>query len=107
MGITKSQDLKLKIGNFTLAAIFALVPTAMTIAFLTVHGMILCRTLEDNVEKLELNLNNREIKDMCKKSNFDTNYYYVIWVWLFTMIPTWRWFYIGHYRREIELKKED
>ena len=95
MSISKEQDLKLKIGNFFLASIFALVPTAMTIGFLGVHGYMVCKTLDS---RLELG-KKVDVTELCNKSNLDTNLDYLIWIWIFTMIPTWRWFYIGHYRR--------
>ena len=95
MSIPKDLDHKLKFGNLFLALMFAVVPTAMTIGFLGVHGVLLCRTLETKVaesDKLELN-------ELCLNSNIEANYDYIIWVWLFITIPTWRWFYVGHYRR--------
>ncbi len=95
MTIPKRQDQRLKLGNFFLASIFSLVPTAMTIGFLGVHGYILCRTLDQRIEQSK----DLGIKELCNRSNIDTNYDYIFWIWLFTMIPTWRWFYIGHYKK--------
>ena len=99
MHISKEKDLKLKLGNLMLALIFSVVPTTMTIAFLAVHGFILCRNLDNYLE----NTAKLEVSELCEKSNIDANYDYLVWIWLITTIPTWRWFYIGHYRR---LKKQ-
>ena len=95
MSIPKDLDFKLKLGNLFLALIFAVVPTAMTIGFLGVHGYILCRSLEERIAESD----KLGLKEICVSSNIEANYDYIIWVWLFTTIPTWRWFYIGHYRR--------
>ncbi len=95
MGISKDQDFKLKLGNLFLALLFATVPTAMTIGFLGTHGYILCRDLDKRLEKVE----KIPVSELCDRSNLDANYSYIVWIWLFTTIPTWRWFYIGHYRR--------
>ena len=101
MAISKDLDLKLKLGNLVLAALFSIVPTAMTIGFLGVHGYILCRTLETRLEKSE----ELGILELCDHSNFEANYDYLIWIWLFITVPTWRWFYIGHYRRVSKSRK--
>ena len=104
MDIAKPLDLRLKLGNLCLAAILSLVPTTMTIGFLGIHGMLLCRDLEKSfadvktLESFQLN---------CKTSNYKTSLSYLIWVWLFVMIPTWRWFYIGHYRRVVKASSEE
>ena len=95
MTISRSEDLKLKLGNLFLASMFSIVPTAMTVGFLGVHGYLLCRSLDMRLEKIET----VEVKELCMKSNLEANYRYIIWIWIFTMIPTWRWFYIGHYKR--------
>ena len=95
MSISKDIDLRLKIGNLFLAAIFSIVPTSMTIGFLGVHGHLLCRDLDTRLP----NLDKIAIRELCNKSNIEANYDYIVWIWLITMIPTWRWFYIGHYRR--------
>ena len=95
MVLSRRQDLRLKLGNLSLAIVFSTVPTAMTIAFLTVHGFVLCRHLSDRLDLTHRPL----VKELCYKSNFDSNSNYVLWIWLFTMLPTWRWFYVGHYRR--------
>ncbi len=95
MALSKREDLRLKVGNLMLAVVFSIVPTAMTIAFLSVHGLVLCRDLSQRLDE-----NQRSpVKQLCQKSNFDSNLNYVIWIWLFTMLPTWRWFYVGHYKR--------
>ena len=95
MIISSRQDVKLKIGNLFLASIFAIVPTSMTIAFLTVHGYLLCRSMDTRIEKIE----GSRLNEICIQSNYEVNYNYIIWIWLFTTIPTWRWFYIGHYKK--------
>ena len=100
MSVSNGLNLRLKLGNLGLAALFALVPTAMTIAFLCVHGYIVCRTLETRLEQSY----KLGVTELCNRSNIETNYDYIIWVWLFTMIPTWRWFYISHYNRVIRNK---
>ena len=92
MTISKKDDIKLKLGNFCLAAILSIVPTAMTMGFLGVHGIIVCRSLEERIVKVK-------VLDSCEQANFDVMQKYIIWIWLFITIPTWRWFYIGHYRR--------
>ena len=95
MTLSKDKNLKLKVGNLFLAILFAIVPTSMTIGFLGVHGYILCRNLDPRIEpKMKL-----KVRELCDKSNMEANYDYIIWTWLFTTIPTWRWFYISHYRR--------
>ena len=95
MSIPKDLNLRLKLGNLVLAALFSIVPTSMTIGFLGVHGYLLCRNLESRLEQSQ----KLGVTELCNTSNLDANYEYIVWVWLFTMIPTWRWFYIGHYRR--------
>ena len=95
MTISKDKDLKLKLGNLFLAILFAIVPTSMTIGFLGVHGYILCRNLDTRIE----DSTKLRVGELCDQSNIDANYDYIIWTWLFTTIPTWRWFYISHYRR--------
>ena len=95
MPITKERDLRLKVGNLFLALLFAIVPTSMTIGFLGVHGYILCRNLDSRLEK---NIKST-VTELCDQSNIESNYDYIIWTWLFTTLPTWRWFYISHYRR--------
>ena len=95
MPITKERDLRLKVGNLFLALLFAIVPTSMTIGFLGVHGYILCRNLDSRLEKSIKST----VTELCDQSNIESNYDYIIWTWLFTTLPTWRWFYIGHYRR--------
>ena len=100
MSISKDHDLKLKLGNLFLALLFAIVPTSMTIGFLGVHGHFLCRDLDTRLEKIDkLTLRQLDVKMLCDISNIEASYDYIIWIWLFTTIPTWRWFYIGHYRR--------
>ena len=95
MTISKDKDLRLKVGNLVLALLFAIVPTTMTIGFLGVHGYILCQNLDERIE-ISIKTN---VKELCNQSNIDANYDYIIWTWLFTTIPTWRWFYISHYKR--------
>ena len=95
MTISKDNDLRLKVGNLFLALLFAIVPTTMTIGFLGVHGYILCRNLDTRIEKTLQST----VTELCDQSNIDANYDYIIWTWLFTTIPTWRWFYISHYKR--------
>ena len=95
MAVSHSQELKLRLGNFFLAAMFSIVPTAMTIGFLGTHGYLLCRRLD---QRIELN-QPAQLKEICIKSNLDANYSYIIWIWMFITIPTWRWFYIWHYKR--------
>ena len=95
MPITKERDLRLKVGNLFLALLFAIVPTSMTIGFLGVHGYILCRDLDSRLEKSIKST----VTELCDQSNIESNYDYIIWTWLFTTLPTWRWFYISHYRR--------
>jgi len=95
MSISKNQDVKLKLGNLVLAILFSVVPTSMTIGFLGTHGYILCKNLDSRLE----NIDKASVYELCNKTNLEANFDYVIWIWLFTTIPTWRWFYIGHYRR--------
>ena len=95
MSVSKEKDLRLKLGNLFLALLFAIVPTTMTIGFLGVHGYILCRNLDARLEK-DIKIT---VTDLCDKSNVESNYDYIIWTWLFTTLPTWRWFYISHLNR--------
>ncbi len=95
MAISKRENFKLKLGNLFLASILSIVPTSMTIGFLGVHGLIVCKGLEERMEVISEN----DALEACKKSNIDYAYKYIFWIWLFITIPTWRWFYIGHYRR--------
>ena len=95
MSISRDKDLRLKLGNLFLAIVFSVVPTSMTIGFLGVHGYILCRSLENSIEDSK----KLGVLELCDQSNIEANYSYIIWIWLFTTIPTWRWFYISHYRR--------
>tara|TARA_B100000029_G_scaffold514402_1_gene617073 strand:- start:1627 stop:1941 length:315 start_codon:yes stop_codon:yes gene_type:complete len=103
MRISQDLDLRLKLGNLVLAAIFSIVPTSMTIGFLAVHGHLLCRSLDSRLEQKERLV----VSNLCKQSNIEANYNYILWVWIFTMIPTWRWFYIGHYRRIANTSSKD
>ena len=95
MSISQAQDLRLRFGNLFLAAIVSVVPTLMTISFLGVHGYILCKNLDNRLEAV----NKLPVKELCAESNLEANYKYLIWIWMFITIPTWRWFYIGHYKR--------
>ena len=98
MSISKSENLKLRLGNLFLAVIFSVVPTAMTIGFLGVHGYLLCRNLEQRFEVSQ----KVQVNELCLESNQEAYYSYIIWIWMFITIPTWRWFYIWHYKRVIE-----
>ena len=97
MTISNRDDLKLKLGNLVLAAFLSIVPTTMTIGLLGAHGMIVCRDLSNRIE-------NVQTLESCDQSNRDLLTKYTIWIWLIITFPTWRWFYIGHYRR-IQNKK--
>ena len=105
MNLSKSAELRLKVGNLFLAAIFSLVPTAMTIGFLGVHGYILCRGLDQRLEEVVKTDKAKDgllFKQICLETNLEANYRYLIWIWIFITLPTWRWFYIWHYKRVIE-----
>ena len=95
MTISRKDDFKLKVGNLFLAAFLSVVPAFMTLGFLKVHGMILCDELSKNIA----NNQRIEIVENCDKSNMESIYKYSLWIWLFITIPTWRWFYIWHYKR--------
>ena len=95
MLISKKEDLNLKLGNLLLSAILSAVPTAMTIGFLSVHGTIVCNDLESRLNNPKTEL----ISETCYISNLESSYKYILWIWLFITITTWRWFYIGHARR--------
>ena len=95
MSIPRDLDLRLKCGNLFLAAFVSLVPTAMTIGFLGVHGYILCRTLDRRLDVAQ----KIQTRELCDESNLSANFDYVVWIWLFILMPTWRWFYIGHLKR--------
>ena len=103
MKISKGLDLRLKLGNLFLASFLSLVPTSMTIGFLGIHGMLLCKDLEKSI------IEDRKVETLilqCQESNYRISLNYLVWVWLFVMLPTWRWFYIGHYRRVIKNNSE-
>ena len=95
MSISRSDDRRLRLGNLLLAALFSVVPTAMTIGFLGIHGYLLCKNLDERLD-MPANL---QAKELCLKSNLDVNYSYIIWIWMFITIPTWRWFYYSHHKK--------
>ena len=95
MSITKRENLRLKLGNLVLAILLSTVPTAMTIGFLNVHGLIVCNGIKTRVDQEDKTL----INGICVNSNNQATISYIIWIWLFITIPTWRWFYVGHVRR--------
>ena len=95
MSISRKDDLKLKVGNLGLALLLSIVPTSMTLGLLSAHGYVLCKSVDSS-----LIANGRlSIKDSCLNKNIAVTSKYILFIWLFITLPTWRWFYIGHYRR--------
>ena len=101
MRITKRDNLRLKLGNLFLAFLLSSVPTGMTIGFLNVHGLIVCNSIKTRIDPE----NSTSINSLCINSNNQATIAYIIWIWLFITIPTWRWFYVGHLRRVERDKK--
>ncbi len=98
MVLTERQDLSLKIGNLFLAIALSIVPTTITLAILGGHGYLLCERLNQKVEQTT-NTGSIQLSESCMESNLEELIRYVVWIWIFISIPTWRWFYIGHVRR--------
>ncbi len=96
MNLTSDQDRNLKVGNFFLAALFSVVPATMTIAFLWVHGLILCKSIRSEPTSYQ----SSPAEVICIEENTNLSLQYAVWIWLIILIPTWRWFYIGHYRKK-------
>ncbi len=95
MEISTKLDLKLKIGNLFLALLLSTFPTSITIGILTAHGHLVCRDMfEYSNQKSESIL-----VEGCREANNNLILKYLIFIWLIITIPTWRWFYIGHYQR--------
>ena len=96
MSISSREYVRLNIGNLALAALLSLVPTAMTLGFLGIHGMILCNS---SSELRETNVNKVKNKS-CNDVNKNLLTLYFVWIWIFITIPTWRWFYIWHLQKK-------
>ena len=97
MGISKRKDLSLKLGNLALAIWLATVPTFITYGTLSLHGLNICRTLNN---KVELN-SKKEIKALCNESAWETTKKYILLIGFFITLPTWFWFYMSM-RNKIE-----
>ena len=100
MEITKRLDFRLKLGNFALALILCTVPTAITLATFTLFGIRICNEL---VERKYVSID-YPVKEVCIQTSIDTSTDYMILIWLFITLPTWRWFYLGHINRLKRIK---
>ena len=94
---SKREDFVLKCGNLVLALLLSTVPVGITIAILGAHGTLLCRRLEQRIDQTLIK--KYDLRERCQSANIDELYKYVLWIWIFITIPTWRWFYVGHVRR--------
>ncbi len=103
MLLSTKEERNLKFGNLLLAAIFSVVPTAMTITFLLIHGTILCRTIDYSTPAI----NKSDFLQSCQVSNVDVNKNYIVFIWLIILLPTWRWFYLGHLARVTKDKRSN
>ena len=87
----------LKLGNFVLAGVLSLVPTAITIFTFYLYGLNLCTSLD---KKYQNNIPNYQSNiSICETTVKDLNYKYLVMIWLIITLPTWRWFYINHVKR--------
>ena len=91
MGISKQEDLKLKIGNLVLAIWLGTVPTAITYGVFSLHGLNICRTLNSQIQKDY----RYEVKDLCDRAAWETTQSYIILIGFFITLPTWYWFYLN------------
>ncbi len=95
MKISKKEDVRLKLGNLALALLLSTVPTAITICGFYIHGANVCSALDKPLQETA----SLEIRQACNNSSKEFILSYIIWIWLFISLPTWRWFYLGHIRR--------
>ena len=95
MQISKQLDYQLKLGNLILAIALSTVPTAITIFIFTIYGFNLCNQL---VERKYITMD-YPVKEVCLQNSLDLSKEYLLLIWLFISLPTWRWFYISHLAR--------
>ena len=94
----KRKDLNLRLGNLILAIFLATVPTAITYGTLSIHGLNICRNLNNKLNTTT------EIKEICDKAAWDTTKSYIILIGFFITLPTWMWFYLSVKKKEIGRK---
>jgi len=68
----KRKDLNLRLGNLILAIFLATVPTAITYGTLSLHGLNICRSLNNKVTP------SIEIKEICDETAWNTTKSYII-----------------------------
>ncbi len=95
MNQQKRKDLNLRLGNLILAVTLATVPTAITYATLSIHGLNICKSLSNQVRP------SIEIKEECDKAAWETTRSYIILIGFFITLPTWMWFYLSVKKKEI------
>ena len=98
MNLKNRKDLNLRLGNLILAICLATVPTAITYATLSVHGINICRSLSKEVS------HQSDIKETCYKASWDTTRSYIILIGFFITLPTWMWFYLSVKKKEVSRK---
>ena len=96
----KRKDLNLRLGNLILAIFLATVPTAITYGTLSIHGLNICRNLNNKLSYAE------EIKDSCDEAAWDTTKSYIILIGFFITLPTWMWFYLSMKNKDSKRKKD-
>ena len=74
MSISNNLDIRLKIGNLLLAILLSTVPTAMTIGFLRINGLLICNNLRSSI----IVDNKTKIIEKCYNSNKQISYEYLI-----------------------------
>ena len=94
MELQKRKDLNLRLGNLILAIFLATVPTAITYGTLSIHGLNICRSLNNKI------IDSDKIKEQCYEASWDTTKSYIILIGFFITLPTWMWFYLSMKKKE-------
>ena len=94
----RRKDLNLRLGNLIIAIFLATVPTAITYGTLSIHGLNICRTLNNKLSDSD------KIKETCDEAAWDTTKSYIILIGFFITLPTWMWFYLSMKKKEISSK---
>ena len=99
MNQQKRKDLNLRLGNLILAISLATVPTVITYGTLSIHGLNICRNLNNKVSP------SIEIKESCDESAWNTTKGYIVLIGFFITLPTWMWFYLSMKNKDIQRRK--
>ena len=91
MNEPKSKDLNLRIANLFLAIILSTVPTLITYGTLSIHGLNICRRLNNSITTIE----KTTVLKKCNESAWSTTKSYIFLIGFFITLPTWLWFYLS------------